>query len=363
MNGKRLSVDPLCAVLILLCCGTGLLLTASLEYIGAAQDITSGSVKGLFSRQLAASAVGIAAGAAAVFIGSERLCRHALPIGLAGLLLTALTFTPLGFSPEGSDDRAWLRLGSFSIQPSELLKLCFIITFAAHIAGTGSRINSPPRLLLLLLHAALPVLPVWAQGDQGTAVVFIIIAAVMLMSAGLHAGYVVGAGLAAPAAGWIVWRFFMQEHQRQRLAVLLDPSLDPLGAGFQQAQARLAVAGGGLTGSGLFSRERDLVYVSQSQNDFIFAFAGQVGGAVLCGAVILLLNSLILRITVISARNVGVQRLVAVGAAAMLFGHTFINIAMVLGFMPVIGVPLPFISSGGTALAVMTAAAALSSLR
>ena len=356
MYNKSKHFDGALLLLTGACCAIGLLLAASMEYIGENRSFTSGSVGGLFLRQTAAVSAGACACGMLSFVSARGFCRSAAAVMLFGTALTALTFTPLGVSPEGSDDRAWIALGAFGIQPSEILKLCFIISFAAHLCVRRDRINTPSGLGLLLLHAAVPTGMVWLQGDQGTAVVFMVITAGMLMTGGLKVKYIIGVMLASPAAAWVMWRFVLQEHQKQRLAVLLDPSLDPLGAGFQQTQSRLAIAEGGLLGSGLFSREGELVYVSQSQNDFVFSYAGQVGGAVLCAAVIVLEFALVLRLLSLSAKRSGAGRLIASGTAAMLFAHSFINIAMALGFMPVIGVPLPFISAGGTAAVSMLAA-------
>ena len=336
----------------LLCCSAGMLLAASMQYIGAGQEFTSGSVTGLLWTHIAAVLAGGVLCALLTLIGSDTLARHGGAVLAGGLLLTLLTFTPLGYSPEGSDDRAWISLGFTTVQPSEILKLCFIISFAAHIMQAGERINEPRDLALLLLHAAVPTGIVWAQGDQGTCVIFIVIAAAMLVVGGLSVRIITAALLLSPLAAWGAWGL-LGEHQKQRLAVLLDPSLDPLGTGFQQLSAGKALASGGWFGSGLFSRERELVYVSQSQNDFIFSYAAQTGGFLLCAVIVLLLFGTVMRAAVLSGRSRGAGRLMSAGAAAMLFAHTFINIAMVLGFMPVIGVPLPFISAGGTAVVSM----------
>ncbi len=353
LYNKTKQVDLPLIILAALCCALGLTLASSMEYIGAAESFTSGSVKGLFFTQLTALLIGVIGCAVIKTMGTIRLMRYALPIELTGFFMTALTLTPLGISPAGSDDKAWLRLGGFSIQPAEILKLCFLIGFTAHIERVRERLNSPLALLLLLMHAAAPVVLIWLQGDQGTALIFIAVSLAMLIAGGLDFRLLISGLMLSPLLIWFAWRFLMQEHQRSRLMILLDPSQDPLGAGFQQAQAQLAIARGGLWGNGLFSREAELVYVSQSQNDFVFSYAGQVGGLVLCAATVILQFALVLRIAVTAGRSAGPRKIAGAGAAAMFFTHTFINISMVLGFMPVVGVPLPFISAGGTAMTVM----------
>lgn len=359
MYNKSGRVDVPLFAAALGCCVIGLLLAASMQYIGAGQDITSGSVEGLFKTHAAAMLAGGVLCALLTVIGCGTLERYAPYFLGAGLLLTAVTFTPFGYAPAGSDDRAWIDLGFVTLQPSEILKLCFIVSFAAHIRSLGEELNKPLNLLLLALHAAVPTGLVWAQGDQGTAVIFIAAAVGMLIAGGLDVRLLLGTLLALPVIGWGAWSFLLREHQKQRLAVLLDPSLDPLGAGYQQLRAREAIAGVGWFGSGLFSRERDLVRVSQAQNDFIFSYAAQTGGFALCAVITLLLFFIVIRMTVLSNRAEGSGKIICAGAAAMLFAHTFINISMVLGFMPVIGVPLPFISAGGTAVMTMLAAVGL----
>ena len=345
-------------LLALSLCGAGLLLAASMEYIGAAQELTSGSTDGLLKRQAAAVAAGLIFREALILFGSRRAVKAAPFIFAGGALLTALTFSPLGVSPAGSDDRAWLELGGTTIQPSEILKLCFIISFAAHLDRCGEKLNSPGALGLLLLHSAFPAALCWAQGDQGTALIFIIVAGWMLVSAGISMKWRLAAAVMIPAAGWAAWRFLLAEHHKQRLALIAQPSLDPLGAGFQQLCSRRAIAGGGWLGSGLFSRQRDLVYVSQAQNDMIFSYAAQTGGFLLCAVIIILLFAAVLRAVTVSHRSLGAGALMSSGTAALIFSHAFLNIAMTLGLAPVIGVPLPFVSSGGTAAACMLGATA-----
>ncbi len=343
-------------VITAVCCVLSAVLAASLEYTNALSTVTSGNTVGLALHTALFALIGAAAAFGASKLDLSLLEKYALPIGLLGLLLTGLTFTPLGISPEGSDDRAWLSLGFFTMQPSELLKLCFIITLSAHIAGTKN-INSPKSLGLLLLHSAVPTVLVWAQGDQGTALVFGVIAAGMLVSAGLSYKVIAAVMIALPLGARLASQLLL-EHQKRRIAVLLDPSLDPLGTGFQQLQSRRAIAGGGLLGKGLFSDGKGFVYVSQSQNDFILAYAAQAAGVIACGVIILLLFRLCIAVTAVYSPSKFGQGIIA-GTGALLFSHTLINTASALGSMPVIGVPLPFFSSGGTAMITMLTALGL----
>lgn len=348
-------VDAPLAVLTLLCCAVGALTAASQQYRGAAETFTEGDTSQLVFRYLVSLTAGAVLGAVLVIVGHRRLLKLSPIVLTIGLLVTALTFTPLGYAPEGSDDRAWLSIGGYGFQPSEFLKLCFIVSFAAHLHRLGKSLNKPSQLMLLLLHAGVPTALVWLQGDQGTALVFVFISLGMLIYAGLDSRILTAALFALPLIGFALWRFALAEHQRQRILSVLDPSRDPMGTGFQQLQARRAFASGGLLGEGLFSLEGDTVYVSQSQNDFVLSYLGRAGGLLLTAAVVILMFSLTLRIVQLSGRSGGFSGLVRSGTAALFFTHTLINVSMELGIMPVIGVPLPFISAGGTARTVMLA--------
>ncbi len=349
------------AALTVVCCAAGALTVWSLEDTAQYVRVTSGGVDMPFAiRQSVYIVLGLAAMLAVGRIEIQKLTEHKYIVGAVGVLPTLLTFTSLGVSAGGSDDRAWLAVGGYTFQPSEILKVCFIITFAAHITALGKRIDRPLPLLGLLLHAAVPTALVYFQGDQGTAVIFLLIAAVMLFAAGLSFRYAAVAVVISPLIAWSVWTFLLKDHQKERILVLLDKGLDPLGTGFQQRQSAAALQNGGLLGRGLFSAgDEKLVYVSQSQNDFVFSYIGQTLGFVGCAAVLILLFSLCMRIAACSGRGTKEENLVSAGVFALLFSHTLINTGMVLGFLPVIGVPLPFFSAGGSACISMCAAVGL----
>lgn len=180
------------------------------------------------------------------------------------------------------------------------------------------------------------------------------IAAIMMFAGGLSWKYIVSALILSPVILWAVWKWVLLEHQKQRIMVLFNPELDPLGTGYQQSQGRLALQSGGLFGKGLFSGDsKEFIYVSESQNDFIFSYAGQTAGFIGCGIIILILFAVCLRLVIDSSKCTKPGSLVCAGVFGLIFSHTFINIGMVLGFMPVIGVPLPFFSAGGTAMVTM----------
>ncbi len=266
--------------------------------------------------------------------------------------LVLLTFTPLGIAREGADDRAWLGFGSFTIQPSELLKLSFIFTFATHLSRLKERgdLNRPKNILLLLCHAAIPIGLIMLQGDFGTALVFVGIFLVMLFSAGISWKYIVGGLIVAVPAALFTWFVLLQDLHRNRILVAFQPELDPLGTGYQQMQGRLALASGSWLGKGLFPEEQ-LIYVPEVYNDFIFSYIGQTTGFIGCLVVIGLLGAILLK-TLQIARNAKdtLGCYLCTGVFAALLVQVVINIGMVLCVMPVIGITLPLLSYGGTSV-------------
>lgn len=360
LYNKNRYPDKALLILTALCCVGGMILVCSLVNVSSYQTVTAGISPRIIITKLVAFVIGAAACAVLSLTDLEKITRHRKLIGAGGILFTLMTFTPLGVAPSGSDDRAWLDLGFITVQPSEVLKLCFIITFSVHIACVKEHFNKPLTVIGLLGHAAVPILIVHFQGDQGTGVIFFIIAAVMMFAGGLSWKYVAAALALSPIVIWAVWDLLLLDHQKRRIMVLFNPELDPLGTGFQQIQGKKALQSGGLFGKGLFSGESEqFIYVSESQNDFIFSYAGQTVGFIGCGIMILLLFAVCLRIISDCGKCAPIGSSVCAGVFGFIFAHTFINIGMVLGILPVIGVPLPFFSAGGTAMTVMLSAVGL----
>ncbi len=277
--------------------------------------------------------------------------------GPAAVGLTLLTFTSLGYKPyEGADDEAWIDLGFTTFQPSEVLKIAFIMSFAFHLSKVGDKVNHIGHVLLLCLHGAVPTLIVVAQGDDGTAVVFFFMFVCMMFAAGLSWKYILPCLAAAPIAIWVLWNKIMLPHQKMRFLVLFeeDPMSNPefSNIAYQQYWGKLALGSGQIFGKGLFAEE--YVNVPEVQNDFIFTYVGQCFGFLGCVALVAVLTFICLKIVVdsrIAKDNLG--KYICIGVFSMIFIHCVLNIGMVLGVMPVIGVPLPFVSHGGTSLASM----------
>lgn len=267
----------------------------------------------------------------------------------ATLFLTLLTFTPLGITR--GNDRAWLPtpIENFTIQPAEFLKLAFVYSFALHLQRVKEDVNKLPTLALLCLHGAVPVLLIHFQGDDGTALVFVCIFVAMLFSAGLSLKYVIGAGAAAAAVAPLVWFFMLTEDQKNRILIFSNPAADATGSGWQQFQGLMAIGSGQMVGTGLFSGEH--IYVGEARNDFIFTFLGESWGFLGCLALIALLLFMtckILHNAVRAADDLG--RFICIGIFAMMAFQIVVNLGMCLSLLPVIGITLPFLSSGGTSV-------------
>lgn len=274
-----------------------------------------------------------------------------VPLSLA---LVALTFTSLGITRDGADDRAWINVFGVSLQPSEIMKIAFILSFGYHLSKVEEEMNKPLNMLLLLIHGAVPMGIVVLQGDYGTAIVFAAIFGFMLISAKISWKYLVAAPFVLAAGIAVMWFNFLNSFHKERILILFHPGTDPENIEYQQDLGIRALQSGGVFGKGLFASEHEYIYVPELHNDFIFAHAGQVFGFFGCIGIIIVLAYICLKVFADSriARD-RLGRFICMGAFGLLFTHCLMNIGMVLKAAPVIGVPLPFISGGGTAMVSM----------
>ena len=305
-----------------------------------------------FITQAVATVLGLAAAIVISLYDYNKLIKRWYVPAIVGLIPVILTFF-IGEGPEGTDDKAWLILpGGLSFQPSELLKISFIITFAAHISRVQTTIKKPKTYLLLCLHGAIPVVLIHFQGDDGTALVFAVIFLSMLFASGVRLKHLGISAAVATVAAPFAFFFVFTDQQRQRLLLMFDLESDLLGGGWQQWRGRIALANGGLFGQGLFKGTlTQTANVPKGYNDFIFVSIGEELGALGLLAVMILLTAIALRalkVSQMSNQNAG--KYVAVGFFGMIAAQLIINIGMCLSIIPVIGVTLPFFSSGGTSV-------------
>lgn len=266
-------------------------------------------------------------------------------LGIVGLLLVAVLF---GRPIKGAN--RWLNFGGLGIQPSELAKIAVVFFVAALLERRMDRVNEPSHTLLPIgLVVGAVVALILLQPDLGTAVVICTIAGAMVFAAGISYQYVFGLGLAAlPALHFLIMR---SDYRRRRVFAFMDPWANPLGDGFQIIQARIAVGTGGLFGNGLMEGVQKLFYLPEPHNDFIYAVVGEELG--LLGATLVLACFAVLTWRGLRASLRAPDRFgafLALGLTMMVSFQAFFNMSVVLGLLPTKGIPLPFISYGGSSL-------------
>jgi cell division protein FtsW len=301
-------------------------------------------------RQLAYAVIGLAAMSVAWKVHYVKLRRWTVPLlGLTLLAVILVLFPHIGRVAGGA--RRWLSLGGvLNFQPAELAKLGMILYLSNFLANRGARVREfgagllPPLIVFLILAAAL-----LRQPDLGSALILAIITFVLLFVGGARLYHLLLVGLAAVPAGLVV--ILHESYRSHRLLAFLDPWKDPQGAGFHIIQSLLALASGGLAGLGLGHSRQKFFYLPERHTDFIFAIIGEELGLVGTTAVIVLFALLAIWGYRIASRIPDrFGTLLCVGLTTMLVGQAALNIGVVTGSVPVTGVPLPFISFGGSSL-------------
>jgi len=267
-------------------------------------------------------------------------------------ILFLISVLILGTGRESTGSRSWIRFGPIGIQPSEIVKIGFIITFSKLCENYSEEINKPKNVLKLLIHSSIILGLIMLQPDFGTTMVFIVIIAGILFTAGISYKYIISAiGLIAASVP-LVWHFFLKEYQKNRIRVLLNPESDPLGTGYHVMQSKIAIGSGGITGKGFGQgTQTQLGFLPVKHTDFIYSVIGEEFGIVGSVLVALLLFGLVIRcIYVARHANSKFGSYICIGVACMFLAHIFENIGMCIGLMPVTGIPLPFFSYGGSSM-------------
>lgn len=285
----------------------------------------------------------------AMAIDHQLLKKIAKPLFIFSLLLLFLSFVP-GFSHQASGAKRWIRIGSFGFQPSELIKITFIIYLADYISRRKDIINNfYYGLLPALVALAVPMFVILLQPDLGTAIALASVAAIMLFCAGLSYFYfIVGILTSLPALYFLV---FSIAYRRARILAFLNPWADPKGSGFQIIQSQIALGSGGLFGQGLGQGKQKLFYLPAAHTDFIFSVISEEMGIIGAIAVTLLFIFLIWQmIRIARFSNDDFFRFLSIGIISLISLQTVINIGVSIGMFPTKGLPLPFISYGGSSL-------------
>jgi rod shape determining protein RodA len=312
-------------------------------------SVAGGSLTPWAGTQMGRFGVGLALMLTAAMINIRVWMSLAYPAYAVSLALLAAVEL-VGKTGKGAE--RWLELGPIQVQPSELMKLALILAMARFLHTlTLDEISRPRAIVAAAAIVAGPVILVLMQPNLGTATILLAVGAAMLFAAGLSWRVIVPVAALAVASVPVAWTF-MHDYQRERVTTFLEPERDPLGAGYNILQSKIALGSGGLFGKGyLQGTQSRLNFLPEKQTDFIFTVLGEEFG--LAGLIVLLaLYGAILAscfsIALQSRSHFG--RLVAIGVAANFFFYIAINTSMSMGLIPVVGIPLPLVSYGGTAL-------------
>ncbi len=331
-----------------------LLLVTVLALVGAASlySVAGGTLDPWASRHVVRFSLGLALLFAVAFSDIRWWLRGAYPLYLAALLLMALV--PL-IGVESGGARRWLGSEEFSFQPSEMMKIALVLALARYYAWLPpEKIWRPDALIPPIVMIGAPILLALAQPDLGTAALFAIIGGGLLFLAGVSWFYFFGAIAAVIVALPHAWEK-LHDYQKERVLTFFDPERDPLGSGYHILQSKIAIGSGGVAGKGYMQgTQAQLNFLPEKHTDFIFTmFAEEMGfiGAILLLALYLLVL-LFIGYMALRCRSM-FAKLVAAGIGLTLFAYVFINVAMVTGLVPVVGVPLPLVSYGGTSMLTM----------
>lgn len=284
------------------------------------------------------------------FFDYSKIKRYWIPLYLFNIVILIFVLF-LGQSIRSST--SWLGWGIFKLQPSEFAKIWIILSYAAFLSERKGKISTFKDFLYSILHFGVPIFLIILQPDLGTASVYIGILLGMMFIAGVRFLFI---GLAALLGGlsiFIVVRFgFIKDYIVKRFMVFLNPNIDPFGAGYNLAQSKIAIGSGQIYGKGLFlGTQTNLNYIPEHHTDFVFSVIGEELGLVGAMILIALYVVLVWRCFFVARRSRDLfGAYICVGVASLLICQSFVNIGMTIGLMPITGIPLPFISAGGSSL-------------
>ena len=338
----------------LLGCGAALITMSALTLGNLHVGRAGGSVA---LRQLAWVGIGLVALLAVATLDYRRLVRMAPLIYLLGLC-GLVTVYLLGRSVSGA--RRWIVLGPVSIQPSELFKLAFVLTIVWWLTSRWAQPLGRATIALMVPLIAVPFVLIVKQPDLGTALLLFPVTIALLVGAGARLRLLSGltlAGLGVLPIAWLV----MKDYQRERIMVYLDPFRDPLGSAYNVIQAKIAIGSGQLLGKGVAGATQSrLAFLPERHTDFIFAVFAEMWGFVGCLVLLVCYVLLLLRgFDIAAGARDPVGRLVALGTTGLIASQVLINVGMVTGLLPVVGIPLPLMSYGGSSMVVSLAALGL----
>ena len=331
-----------------------LICTAILLAIGlvALFSATQNSDYEEFKKQIIWIAISIPIMLIFIFVDYELLAKISPVIyGLSLISLVAVLFTePINGAT------SWFNIGPFSFQPAEFAKIAVVLLIASIMVKLQQRgkeeINRFWKLGIILVTIGVPTLLIIKQPDYGTALAFLFALIFMLYVAGIDKKYIITAVLLVVILVPLAYFFILPEHAKARIDVYLNPNLDPRGAGYNIIQSKLAIGAGQIFGMGLFKgNQTQLGYLYPKTTDFIFAVISEEMGFVVAGAIVVLYVILITKsIQVAKTAKDDLGSYIAAGIIGIFFFHMIENIGMTMGLLPITGIPLPFVSYGGSSM-------------
>lgn len=305
---------------------------------------------GLYRTQLLWFGVGTVLGAGILLLHYSFFSRLAYPIYFLNLLLLVLVML-VGKSSLGA--RRWLGIGSFTIQPSEFMKLSLVLALAKYFENDrtsgGLRLKD---LFLPMLIFGVPFMLILMQPDLGTAMIVGLVVASMILFIGLRPQVLIGILITIAVAAPLSYKYVLKPYQRQRIVSFIDPMTDPKGAGWNSLQSMIAVGSGKIFGKGYRKgTQSHLNFLPEHHTDFIFSVFSEEHGLIGSGILLSLYLFFFMNgFSVCYQSNDKFAMLASFGILAVFFWHVFINMGMVMGILPIVGVPLPFLSYGGSSL-------------
>lgn len=341
MNKKRYKNTEwsilICAILLIL---IGLFALYSASIASDLQD---------FKKQVIWAIVSIPITVAIIIIDYRTIAKFSLIYYIGSIILLIAVLLTSAINGATS----WFNIGPISIQPAEFAKIAVVLFLANTMSKFSKKeINKPLKLAMLLGITLLPVLLIAIQPDYGTAMAYVVAAVVMLYVAGIDKKYIIISFLLVAILLPVLYFFVLPEHAKLRIDVYLNPYLDPRGAGYNIIQSKLAIGAGRLIGQGwLNGTQTHLGFLYPKTTDFIFAVVGEELGFVACSIIVIIFIALITRsINVAKTARDDLGSYIAAGISGILIFHVLENIGMTMGLLPITGVPLPFISYGGSSL-------------
>lgn len=342
--------------------GWGVLLVVSLLVaigIATLYSVEGGSFRPWAERHGLRYLVGLGGILLMIAVPVEVWMRLANP--LYGLALILLVLVPY-IGTEALGARRWLSVGSLSFQPAELMKVALVLALARYYQWLpADRVSDPRWVAAPVLMIAIPVIFTLRQPDLGSAALYATVGLGLMFLAGVSVLYFVAGGLMLALSAPLIWSS-LHAYQRRRVEIFLDPDADPLGAGYHINQSKIALGAGGLGGKGFMQgTQSQLDFLPEKHTDFIFTMYAEEWGFA-GGMVLLALYAVLIVLLARIARGAATPfaRLLVSGVGITIFLYAFINMAMVSGLVPVVGVPLPFVSYGGTSMMTLLAGIGLS---